>query len=102
MITILLIKIADTNRFIRADSAAALESLTENLTIHKTVVLLNSKGARHKNIPAKTMTARTLGNIVKSIGGDNFIAMAIASMETNSKVLLSSLRIQRLIFHNLF
>ena len=94
MITILLTKIADTNRFIRADSTAALESMTENLTIHKTVVLLHSKGASHKNIPAKTTTARTLGNIVKSIGGDKFIAMAIASIEPNSKVFsYSNLRI---------
>ena len=82
----MLIKIADTNRFIRADSTAALESMTENLTIHKAVSLLHYYGARHKNIPAKTFTARVLGNIVKSISGDKFIEMAIESRDTYTKV----------------
>ena len=86
VLTTLLIKIADTNRFIRADSTAALESMTENLTIHKAVSLLHYYGARHKNIPAKTFTARVLGNIVKSISGDKFIEMAIESRDTYTKV----------------
>ena len=86
VITILLVKIADTNRFIRADSSAALESMTENLTIHKTVTLLHNNGTRHKNIPAKTTTASILGNIVKSIGEDKFVLMAMESMDSYSKV----------------
>ena len=84
--TILLTKIADTNRFIRADSNAALESMAENLTIHKIVTLLENKGARHKNIPAKTTTARILGRIVEGIGGDKFMEMAIAYSDQGSKV----------------
>ena len=87
VITILLVKIADTNRFIRADSSAALESMTENLTIHKAVTLLHNNGTRHKNIPAKTTTASILGNIVKSIGEDKFVLMAMESMDSYSKVL---------------
>ena len=86
LLTILLIKIADTNRFIRADSNAAIESMAENLTIHKVVTLLDSKGARHKNIPAKATAARIFGTIVDAIGGERFITMAIASQEKDSKV----------------
>ena len=84
--TILLTKIADTNRFIRSDSNAALESMAENLTIHRIVTLLENRGARHKNIPAKTITAHIMGRIVEGIGGDKFIAMAIAYSEKDLKV----------------
>ena len=87
VLTILLVKIADTNRFIRADSNAAIESMAENFTIHRTVTLLESKGVRHKNIPAKTITARIFGNIVDAIGGETIIKMAIAALEKDSKVL---------------
>jgi hypothetical protein len=61
--------------------------MAENLTIHKIVTLLDSKGARHKNIPAKTTTARIFGNIVDAIGGERFITMAKSSLETDSKVI---------------
>ena len=84
--SILLTKIADTNRFIRADSNAALESMAENLTIHRIVVLLENKGARHKNIPAKTATAHLLGKIVNAIGGDNFIELNNVTTAKDSKV----------------
>ena len=84
--SILLTKIADTNRFIRADSNAALESMAENLTIHRIVVLLKDKGARHKNIPAKTATAHLLGKIVNAIGGDNFIELNNVTTAKDSKV----------------
>ena len=86
LLNILLLKIANTNRFIRADSNAAIESMAENLTIHKIVTLLESKGARHKNIPAKTTTARIFGNIVDAIGGERFITMAVASIDKDSKI----------------
>ena len=84
--SILLTKIADTNRFIRADSNAALESMAENLTLHRIVVLLENQGARHKNIPAKTATAHLLGKIVNAIGADNFIELNNVTAAKDSKV----------------
>ena len=60
--------------------------MAENLTIHRIVTLLENKGTKHKNIPAKTTTARILGSIVDTIGGAQFIEMAIASLEKDSKV----------------
>ena len=75
MVSVLLTKTADTNRFIRADSNAALESVAENLSIYRAVTVLESNGACHKSIPARTTTARIIGSIVERVGGDNIMEM---------------------------
>ncbi|XP_043522349.1 uncharacterized protein LOC122535154 isoform X2 [Frieseomelitta varia] len=64
----LLHRTADTNRFLRADSNAALDKMIEHLPPHKTITVIVLRGASHQNAIVRAATARLLASIVDRIG----------------------------------
>ncbi|XP_043259645.1 uncharacterized protein LOC122401523 isoform X1 [Colletes gigas] len=67
----LLHRTADTNRFLRADSNAALDRMTEYLPPHKTIGVIVQRGASHQNAIVRATTARLLASIVDRIGPEH-------------------------------
>ncbi|XP_076231349.1 uncharacterized protein LOC143177360 [Calliopsis andreniformis] len=67
----LLHRTADTNRFLRADSNAALDRMVEHLPPQKTIVVIVLRGASHQNAIVRAATARLLASIVDRIGPEH-------------------------------
>ncbi|XP_053995413.1 uncharacterized protein LOC128885405 [Hylaeus anthracinus] len=67
----LLHRTADTNRFLRADSNAALDRMIEHLPPHKTIGVIVQRGASHQNAIVRAATARLLASIVQQIGPEH-------------------------------
>ncbi|XP_076646829.1 uncharacterized protein LOC143355670 isoform X2 [Halictus rubicundus] len=67
----LLHRTADTNRFLRADSNAALDRMIEHLPPHKTIGVIVQRGAGHQNAIVRAATARLLTSIVERIGPEH-------------------------------
>nr|XP_012140693.1 PREDICTED: uncharacterized protein LOC100881202 isoform X1 [Megachile rotundata]XP_012140694.1 PREDICTED: uncharacterized protein LOC100881202 isoform X1 [Megachile rotundata] len=67
----LLHRTADTNRFLRADSNAALDRMIEHLPPHKTIGVIVQRGASHQNAIVRAATARLLASIVDRIGSEH-------------------------------
>ncbi|XP_034195468.2 uncharacterized protein LOC117611587 isoform X1 [Osmia lignaria lignaria] len=67
----LLHRTADTNRFLRADSNAALDLMIEHLPPHKTIAVIVQRGASHQNAIVRAATARLLASIVDRIGPEH-------------------------------
>ncbi|KAL2725112.1 uncharacterized protein V1478_007785 [Vespula squamosa] len=67
----LLHRTADTNRFLRADSNAALDRMVESLPPHKTIGIIVYRGASHQNAIVRAATARLLLSIVDRIGAEH-------------------------------
>ncbi|PSN45932.1 hypothetical protein C0J52_20203 [Blattella germanica] len=64
----LLHRTADTNRFLRADSNAALDKMIEVLSPPKAVSVIVGKGISHQNAIVRTASARLLVNLVTRVG----------------------------------
>uniref|UniRef100_A0A1I8P9R5 TOG domain-containing protein n=1 Tax=Stomoxys calcitrans TaxID=35570 RepID=A0A1I8P9R5_STOCA len=75
LVTALLHRTADTNRFIRADATRALEAMCDNLTPGKILNILTSKGAQHQNALVRTTTAKLLNRLVERLGCDKIYTM---------------------------
>ena len=71
----LLHRTADTNRFIRADAARALESMCDNLTQQKILNILTTKGAQHPHALVRTTTAKLLNRLVERLSCDKVYTM---------------------------
>lgn len=67
----LLHRTADTNRFLRADSNAALDRMVESLPPHKIIGIIVHRGANHQNAIVRGATARLLSSIVDRIGAEH-------------------------------
>ncbi|EFN68292.1 Uncharacterized protein KIAA0423 [Camponotus floridanus] len=70
----LLQRTADTNRFLRADSNAALDQMVQHLPPHKTIGII-LRGASHQNAIVRAATARLLSDITDRIGPDHVMIL---------------------------
>ncbi|KAK0177770.1 hypothetical protein PV328_001784 [Microctonus aethiopoides] len=64
----LLHRTADTNKFLRADSNAALDRMVEHLPPHRTIAVIVYRGASHQNPIVRATSARLLCSVVDRIG----------------------------------
>ncbi|XP_011164293.1 uncharacterized protein LOC105199069 isoform X2 [Solenopsis invicta] len=71
----LLHRTADTNRFLRADSNAALDQMMQYLPPHKTIAIIVLRGASHQNSIVRAATARLLSDITDRIGPDHIMIL---------------------------
>ncbi|XP_014210097.1 uncharacterized protein LOC106640538 [Copidosoma floridanum] len=72
---VLLHRTADTNRFLREDCNAALDSMIEHFPPHRTIMTIVNRGAKHQNTVVHATTARLLYSIVSEIGPDCAMAL---------------------------
>lgn len=70
----LLHRTSDTNRFLRADSNAALDKMIEVISPSKAVAVIVGKGISHQNAIVRTACARLLVSLVNKIGVDKVMA----------------------------
>ncbi|XP_071558648.1 uncharacterized protein [Temnothorax nylanderi] len=80
----LLHRTADTNRFLRADSNAALDQMMQYLPPHKTICIVVLRGASHQNAIVRAATARLLSDITDRIGPEHIM---ILSRDVKDKLL---------------
>ncbi|XP_044576396.1 uncharacterized protein LOC123259773 isoform X2 [Cotesia glomerata] len=66
----LLHRTADTNRFLRSDSNAALDRMIEHLPPHRTISVIIYRGASHQNAIVRASTSRLLASVVERMGPD--------------------------------
>ena len=59
-----MIKTSDTNRFIRADSNAALDAASEHMSVGRAVAVLSKNGLQHKHVAARSAAGRIIANMV--------------------------------------
>ncbi|XP_011871564.1 PREDICTED: uncharacterized protein LOC105564074 [Vollenhovia emeryi] len=71
----LLHRTADTNRFLRADSNAALDQMMQYLPPHKTIGIIVLRGASHQNAIVRATTTRLLSDITDRIGPDHIMIL---------------------------
>lgn len=71
----LLNRTADTNKFLRADSLKALESMCDALPPSKVILILTFRGANHQNAAVRCTTAKLLNQLVFRIGCDKVFNM---------------------------
>ncbi|KAG7203787.1 hypothetical protein KM043_013808 [Ampulex compressa] len=67
----LLHRTADTNRFLRADSNAALDRMIEHLPPHRTIGVIVQRGGNHQNAIVRAATARLLSEVVDRVGPEH-------------------------------
>ncbi|KAK2580453.1 hypothetical protein KPH14_006196 [Odynerus spinipes] len=72
----LLHRTADTNRFLRADSNAALDRMVEFLPPHRIISIIVLRGANHQNAVVRGTTARLLSSIVDRIGAEHAMSLS--------------------------
>ena len=83
----LLLKTGDTNKFLRVDASDALDTMVENVSIHKAVTSLITGGLYSRNVMIKICVSFLLLHIVKSLGANLFFN---SSRETINSVLRSA------------
>ncbi|GAB0086224.1 TOG array regulator of axonemal microtubules protein 1 [Sergentomyia squamirostris] len=86
LVTTLLHRTADTNKFLRSDATKALELMCENLTLTKVIHLLTSRGATHPNAIVRTTTAKLLTKVIEVAGYEKIFN---SSRETRDKVIMT-------------
>jgi hypothetical protein len=69
----LLDKASDTNRFIREDSGAALETMVLHLTPAKIIQCLDTYGLKHRNPMVRTSSARLLTLLIRRLGSERVL-----------------------------
>ena len=87
VVKVLLLKTGDTNKFLRVDASDALDTMTENVSIHKAATVLVNEGLQSKNVMIRVCVSFLLLHIVKSLGADRVLS---SSSETLNVVLSSS------------
>lgn len=68
-------RVADTNRFIRADSNAALDAMVDSMTPQKSISVILLKGAAHLNAVTRTSAARLLLRLTERLGPEKILAL---------------------------
>lgn len=71
----LLNRTADTNKFLRADAARALNAMCDNLPPPKVIQTLVTRGANHQNAIVRTASANLCCRIVSRLGGDKVFGL---------------------------
>ena len=64
----LLLKTGDTNKFLREDCHAALDSMVENVSPAKAILVITAETLNHKNPVIRTTVSRLLAYIVDRMG----------------------------------
>ncbi|XP_073989452.1 uncharacterized protein isoform X2 [Rhodnius prolixus] len=82
----LLCRMADTNKFLRADSSAALDAMVDSTSPVKSVAALVTKGAKHQNAIVRGATCRLLLRICIRLGPDRTMALP---KETRDSILIT-------------
>lgn len=75
LVTTLLSRTADTNRFLRKDATKALESMCDNLPTQKVIQLLSTRGMSHQNALVRTTTSYLLCRSVVNLGADKVYSL---------------------------
>lgn len=73
--TTLLNRTADTNKFLRADAAKALNAMCDQMPAHKTIQAIVTRGATHPNAIVRTASASLCNRIINRLGCDKIFAM---------------------------
>lgn len=73
--TTLLNRTADTNKFLRADAAKALNAMCDHMPAHKTIQAIVTRGATHPNAIVRTASASLCNRIIDRLGCDKVFAM---------------------------
>ncbi|CAH1404538.1 unnamed protein product [Nezara viridula] len=71
----LLSRTADTNKFLRGDALAALESMVDHTNPVRSVGVLINKGAKHQNALVRCSTARLLLRLAKKLGAERTLSL---------------------------
>lgn len=79
-------RVADTNRFIRQDSNAALDAMVDNIPPQKAVPVVLTKGAAHLNAVTRTSAARLLLRVTERLGPEKVLSLP---RDTRDKMLQS-------------
>lgn len=85
--SLLLSKTGETNKFIREDSIRTLFSMIQNVSPAKSVAVLHSEGASHKNALVRMTTARLATALVDALGPNRVFAV---SKDVTEKLLVMS------------
>lgn len=75
LVSTLLLRTADTNKFLRKDATKALESMCDNLTTQKVIHLLSTRGVTHQNALVKTTTSYLLCRVVVNLGAEKVYSL---------------------------
>lgn len=73
--TTLLNRTADTNKFLRADAAKALNAMCDHMPAHKTIQAVVTRGATHPNAIVRTASANLCNRIIDRLGCDKIFTM---------------------------
>ena len=87
VVALLLLKSADTNKFLKSDANKALDVMSEQVSIHKAVTSVISGGLESKNCQIRTTVARLLANITTAVGCQNVFE---SSPDTYQPLLLAA------------
>ncbi|XP_063241608.1 TOG array regulator of axonemal microtubules protein 2 [Bacillus rossius redtenbacheri] len=77
---------ADTNKFLRADSNAALDRMVETISTGRAIAAICCKGATHQHALVRTTAARLLAGVVTRLGAERTMSLP---RDTRDKVLLT-------------
>ncbi|KAJ8874786.1 hypothetical protein PR048_022675 [Dryococelus australis] len=77
---------ADTNKFLRADSNAALDKMVDAISTNRAVTAICSKGASHQHALVRTAAARLLAGIVTRLGAERTMSLP---RDTRDKILVT-------------
>ena len=83
----LLLRTGDTNKFIRIDASDALDTMAENVSVHKAVSILVTCGLHSKNVMIRVCVSFLLLHVVKTLGPETFFK---SSKDTVDVVLRST------------
>lgn len=83
----LLNRTADTNKFLRADAAKALNAMCDHMPANKIIQAIVTRGATHPNAIVRTASGNLLNRVVGRLGCDKLFAM---SRECREKLILAA------------
>nr|CAD7423515.1 unnamed protein product [Timema monikensis] len=86
LVTPLFHRSADTNKFLRADSNAALDKMLEVISIPRAIGAIVAKGVNHQHAVVRTAAARLLVSLVSKLGTEKTMTLP---RESRDKILVS-------------
>nr|CAD7442248.1 unnamed protein product [Timema bartmani] len=86
LVTPLFHRSADTNKFLRADSNAALDKMLEVISTPRAIAAIVAKGVNHQHAIVRTAAARLLVSLVSKLGTEKIMTLP---RESRDKILVS-------------
>ena len=68
LVTLLLHKTSDTNKFIKADSNRALDLMLDSVSVPRAIVAVTTEGLGHRSSQVRATVARLLAVLVRRLG----------------------------------